>query len=97
MHLPDKLPVGLLAGFVTPPLFMLGFYVVAFASKMPFASFLNQMADAHRFSAMLAFGLLGNLLPFFFFYRLKSDRAANGVIGATLVLGAIIVYLKLIA
>lgn len=95
--MPDKLRTGLAAGILTPPVFMFGFYAVAFAQNLPFANFLEQLADAHRFSALMAFGLLGNLLPFFLFYKAKADRAANGVIGATLALGSIIVYLKLLA
>lgn len=87
---------GLISGLVMPPIFMALFYVVAFADSIPVGEFMQQLADAHRFSVLLSFGLLGNLIPFFLFYRKQMDRAANGVIGATLLHGAIIVYLKFV-
>jgi hypothetical protein len=92
----DSMTTGAISGMVMPPVFMALFYLVAFAESIPFSQFMDQLADAHRFSVLLSFGLLGNLVPFFLFYRRQMDRAANGVIGATLLLGAIIVYLKFV-
>lgn len=92
----DNMLAGAMSGVAMPPIFMALFYLVAFADRIPFNEFVGQLADAHRFSVLLSFGLLGNLIPFFLFYRKQMDRAANGVIGATLLLGAIIVYLKFV-
>jgi hypothetical protein len=55
------------------------------------------MLRGAKLSGLISIGLLGNLAAFFAFYKMKLDVSARGVILATFLYGAIIIYLKFIA
>ena len=92
----DSTILGLIVGVVTPLLVMLIFWQISFG-KLQFEDFSELMFRGEKLPGLISIGLLGNLAAFFGFYRSKLDVSARGVISATFIYGAIIVYLKFVA
>jgi hypothetical protein len=47
--------------------------------------------------SVLSLGVILNLVLFFYFYKVETDKSAQGVIGASFVYAFIVVYVKMIA
>ena len=89
----DSMPTGLLSGLVAPFIGLFIYYLISF-HYMSLRSFINRITELGLLSGVISLSLIANLVVFFFFIRLKADRSAYGVIGATLIYGMVIVYLK---
>ena len=92
----DSTILGLLVGTIAPVLVMFIFWQVNFG-KMGFRDFSELMLRGAKLSGLISIGLLGNLAAFFGFYKAKLDVSAQGVILATFLYGAVIIYLKFLA
>ena len=88
----DKLWVGIALGIVLPFFIMFLFYLSSYA-YLTVPEFLRKMVFNAIFFKLLSLCSIINLGTFFFFYQTKNDRAARGVIMATLIF-AIIVMIK---
>jgi hypothetical protein len=79
----DSPGIGFLAGFLVPVLIFLAVYY--FGEKS--VSFSNYISNLWHLQALVKLGSLcvfANLLVFMGFIRLKYDRSARGVLGATI-------------
>lgn len=92
----DNSILGLTIGLVAPIVAMLIFWQINFG-KLGFEDFSELMLRGEKLPGLISIGLLGNLAAFFAFYRAKLDVSARGVILATFIYGAVIIYLKFLA
>ncbi len=92
----DSTIVGLLVGAVAPIVVMFIFWQVNFG-KLGLEDFSELMQRGYKLPGLISIGLLGNLAAFFGFYKSKLDVSARGVILATFLYGAVIIYLKFLA
>mgnify|MGYP001052757004 CR=1 FL=1 len=89
----DKIWVGILAGIVLP-LVVMGIFYLSSYSYITVPQFLRQMVFASIILKLLSLCAVVNLGAFFLFYRVEHDKAARGVIFATLVLAIVVVVEK---
>ena len=88
----DKLWFGLLVGVLLPFIVMFMFYLSSFAA-VTIPDFLRRMVFAQIFFPLLSLCAIINLGVFFLFYQTKNDRAARGVIFATMTFAfAVLIY-----
>jgi hypothetical protein len=92
----DSTVIGLTVGLIAPLIVMFIFWQINFG-KLSFDDFSELMLRGEKLSGLISVGLLGNLAAFFGFYRSKLDVSARGVILATFLYGAVIVYIKFLA
>ena len=85
---------GIAAGIMGPVLGVYLFYLLQFSGSASFDQYIDHIATLRIMPKILVVSLLVNLLFFFIFIWLKIDRAARGVITATMFYGALIVVLK---
>jgi hypothetical protein len=89
----DKIWVGVVLGFVLPCIFFYVFYLVNY-SYTTFKIMVEHYFEVGGIAALLSLSLLTNLTVFFALYWTKFQMAPRGVILATFVWGAAIVYFK---
>lgn len=90
----DKLWLGLSFGIVLPFLVMFIVYLSSYA-YLTVPDFLRKMAFQAIFFKLLSLCAIVNLGSFFFFYQTKNDKAARGVILATLIFAIILMITQL--
>ncbi len=90
----DKLWVGLTLGILLPFLVMFIIYLSSYA-YLTVPDFLRKMAFQAIFLKLLSLCAIINLGTFFFFYQTKNDKAARGVILATLIFAIIVMINQL--
>jgi hypothetical protein len=90
----DKVLVGVLAGIVLPLIVMTIVYYSSFA-YMTMPQFLRKMVFANVLLKLLSLCAVVNLGAFFIFYKYELDKAARGVIFATMILAFVVIYNKL--
>lgn len=89
----DKPLVGFLAGFSVPALIFLAVYL--FGEKN--VSFTNYVKSLWHLQALVKLGSLcvfANLLVFMGFIKMNYERAARGVLGATIIYALVILISK---
>jgi hypothetical protein len=91
----DKVWFGLVLGIVVPFLVMFIFYLSSYA-YLTVPEFLRKMVFATIFFKILSLCAIVNLLTFFLFYKTANDRAARGVILATLLFAFAVVVNQLL-
>ena len=91
----DKIWVGILTGIVLPLIVMLIFYISSY-SYLTMPQFLRKMVFASIILKLLSLCAVVNLGGFFLFYRVEYDKAARGVIFATMILAFVVVINKVI-
>ena len=79
----DNIWVGLLFGIVLPFLVMFIVYLSSYAF-LTIPEFLRKMVLSAIFFKLLSLCAIVNLVSFYFFYQTQNDKAARGVIMATL-------------
>lgn len=88
----DKVWFGLITGLVLPFMVMMIFYLSTYATYT-IPDFLMKMVLAEIFFPLLSLCAIINLGTFFFFYMTQNDRAARGVILATMIFAfAVLIY-----
>ena len=90
----DAFMTGFVPGLILP---WIGFYLYYFLffSYMSFAGFFKHVEKANLMISVLSLGVILNLVLFFYFYKVETDKSARGVIGASYAF--IVVYVKMIA
>ncbi|MDA9312735.1 hypothetical protein N8371_08635 [Vicingaceae bacterium] len=90
----DKIWVGIIAGIVLPLVVMGVFYLSSY-SYITVPEFLRKMVFGAIILKLLSLCAVINLGAFFLFYRVEHDKAARGVIFATMVLAFVVIIDKL--
>jgi hypothetical protein len=89
----DKIWVGALTGIVLPFIVM-GIVYFSSYGYLTVPQFLRKMVFASIILKLLSLCAVINLGAFFLFYRVELDKAARGVIFATMVLAFVVVVDK---
>lgn len=91
----DSFPNGFALGFFFPLVGFLLIYLFWFYDEMSLDGFMDYLS-LHRdtFSAVLSLTLILNLPVFFLNIWAHRNNSARGVIFATMIYGAIVIYLK---
>lgn len=91
----DKIWIGIISGIVLPIIVMAIFYISSY-SYLTVPEFLRKMVFASIILKLLSLCAVINLGAFFLFYRIEYDKAARGVILATMILAFVVIIDKLI-
>jgi hypothetical protein len=79
----DRISTGFLSGVLVPLLIFIGIYLVRY-HEYPFATYLEHLWKLRLTFKILSLAGFANLLIFFYFYKLKMDKAAKGIIMGSL-------------
>ena len=91
----DKIWVGILAGIILP-LIVMGIVYFSSYGYLTVPQFLRKMVFAAIILKLLSLCAVVNLGGFFIFYKIEHDKAARGVIFATLILAIVVVVDKVL-
>ncbi len=80
----DRLRTGILTGLLLPLTVFILLYLIRYSS-VPFFTYLSHLQDMKILVRLLSLCGFVNLLVFLIFYRAGMDKAARGVVAATLV------------
>ncbi len=91
----DSFLTGFLPGLVFP---LVGFYVyfLMFFNYMTFRQFIHLLQKSDKLISVMSLGVILNLVVFFIFYQMESDRSLKGVIAATFIYAFVVVYFKVL-
>jgi hypothetical protein len=88
----DAVITGLVIGIVAPVVAFLLYYYSKF-SDYSIQELMRHIIVLRLLPPVISLSLVGNLLAFFIFIWLKADKSAKGVLLATFIYGAVIVFL----
>jgi len=91
----DKMLIGLAGGLIVPLLA----FAIYFKIRDPYLSIsdsVQRLKESGVISYYMSLCAIANLLLFFLFLNLNAERAARGVLGATIVYALTILILKLL-
>lgn len=80
----DRMGLGLIAGFLLPVLVFFLVYLVG-ESSVSFSDYLKSMWRLQALVKIMSLCVFTNLALFWGFLKLKYERAARGVLGATII------------
>lgn len=89
----DKIEIGLLAGFLLPPVIFLLVYLIG-ENSVSFADYIKSMWRLQALIKIFSLCVFTNLAAFWGFLRLKYERAARGVLGATILYAIVVLISK---
>lgn len=89
----DILWKGLVIGLIAPSLALLGYYLINY-SYMSIGKFVNYLRMGDTYTPLVTLCVLANLLPFYIFLNKEKYQAGKGILAATFIWAAIIVFLK---
>ena len=84
---------GFISGLMAPVIGFFIYYLISF-HYMDFISYVSRITELGLLAGIISLSLIANLIVFFYFIKVKADRSAQGVIGATFMYGLLIVILK---
>jgi hypothetical protein len=89
----DSTAIGFLTGFLIPAII---FFVVFLFKKtdISFKEYLHYLSQLNALMKLASLCVFANILFFMWFIRMKYDRAARGVLGATIIYALIILISK---
>ncbi len=86
--------IGFLAGFLLPVLIFLAVY--RFGERaVSFSSYVKNLWHLHALVKLGSLCVFANLLIFMGFIRLKYDRSARGVLGATILYALVVLVTRI--
>ncbi|MBN1986864.1 MAG: hypothetical protein JW761_11205 [Prolixibacteraceae bacterium] len=85
----DKTGIGFLAGFLVPVIIFFGVWLFG-GYTISFTDYIENLWHLHALVKLGSLCVFANLLVFMGFIRLKFDRSARGVLGATLIYALIV-------
>lgn len=91
----DKLSAGILVGISAPLAIFLVIYAIRY-SDVPLGDYLVQLWKLHITFKILSLCGFANLLIFFLYLKLQMEKAAKGVIMATLVYALLFLLFEII-
>ena len=86
--------IGFVVGIISP--FIAFSIYVLFIMELDLFYMINKVLESNKLPHIISLSLLVNLLIFFMKIKTNRDAAARGVLGATILYGFVIVYLKFI-
>lgn len=89
----DKLWIGFFAGLLAPVLTFVFYYLINYRN-MPVYRFINYLKLGDTYTSIITLCLLANLGVFYLFIWKNKYKGARGVLGATFIWAAVIMYLK---
>ncbi len=89
----DKIWIGILTGILLP-LVVMGIFYLSSYSYITVPQFLRKMVFASIILKLLSLCAVVNLGAFFLFYRVQFDKAARGIILATIIFAFVVVFDK---
>lgn len=89
----DKFYVGLIAGLLPPIIAILGYYLINY-SYMTKGEFIRYLQMGQTYTQLITLCVLTNLVPFYLFINKEKYNATKGVLAATFVWAALVVFLK---
>ena len=90
----NKMPQGILIGFIFPIIFFIIYYLVRFGA-LDFADYLKYLFESKKLVSVLSLSVLPNLLPFLLLMNSNRYSSGRGVFAATIILGIAVFILKL--
>ena len=87
--------IGFFVGIVSP--FIAFSIYVLFIMELDLFYMINKVLESNKLPHIISLSLLVNLLIFFMKIKTNRDSAARGILGATILYGFVIVYLKFIS
>ncbi|MGQ0829989.1 MAG: hypothetical protein ACT4ON_16500 [Bacteroidota bacterium] len=91
----DKTWIGLMLGLIAPSLVLLGYYLINY-SYMTINGFINYLKAGDTYTSLISLCVLANLAAFYPFIWKEKWNGAKGVLGATFIWAAIVVFLKFV-
>jgi hypothetical protein len=85
----DKVPTGLISGFILPFLIALVSFLVA-KGHPSFHTWLHRISEANIVTHVITLCVFPNILIFLFFNHFDMLKASKGVLGATIFWAAIV-------
>jgi hypothetical protein len=85
--------IGFILGMIGPFILMLGYYGINY-SYMTFGGFMNYLRQGETHAPLLSLCVLANLLPFYLLINRDKYEGTKGVLGATFLWAALVVYFK---
>jgi hypothetical protein len=85
----DRFSTGFTGGILLPLFLFLAIYLLRY-NRVPLIQFVLNLSEMKILIKMLSLCGFADLLLFFYFYRMRMDRAARGVIAATFTYGFLV-------
>jgi len=79
----DRMEIGLLAGLILPVIIFFLVYLIG-ENSVSFSDYLKSMWRLNALIKILSLCVFANVAVFWGFLQLKCERAARGVLGATI-------------
>ncbi|MEO6903050.1 MAG: hypothetical protein ABI315_07845 [Bacteroidia bacterium] len=89
----NKTWIGILFGLIAPSLAMLGYYYINFG-YLGMNGFINYLKLGDTYTPLISLCVLSNLAVFYPFIWKEKWNGAKGVLAATFIWTAIVMYLK---
>jgi hypothetical protein len=89
----DKVWVGLVLGIIAP-LIVFTFYYLINYNYMKISNFINYLRMGDTYTPLVSLCVLANLLPFYLMINKEKYQGTKGVLGATFIWAALIIFLK---
>ncbi|MGB3948594.1 MAG: hypothetical protein WBM13_11465 [Bacteroidia bacterium] len=89
----DKFWTGVICGLLAPALTFVSYYLINF-KNMPVHRFIAHLQFGKTYTSIVTLCLLANLGVFYLFIWREKYNAARGVLGATFIWAAFVMYLK---
>jgi hypothetical protein len=89
----DKIWIGFALGILAPSLAFLGYYLINY-HYMSAGAFINYLRLGQTYTPLITLCILSNLLPFYILLNKEKYNGTKGVLAATFVWAALIVFLK---
>jgi hypothetical protein len=89
----DKVWIGFALGLAAPLIAFTGYYLINY-SYMQISQFINHLRLGDTYTPLVSLCVLSNLLPFYILINKERYNGTKGVLAATFVWAALIVFLK---
>ncbi len=90
----DNIFSGLAGGLIMPLIVLAGYFSIH-DPKLSLIDVFHRLLESRVMSYYLSLCAIANLLLFFIFLRFNAEKAALGVLGATIVYAFTVLFLKL--
>jgi len=89
----DKVWIGLILGIAAPLVAFTGYYLINYR-YMDLNAFVNYLRLGDTYTPLISLCVLSNLLPFYILINKEKYNGTKGVLAATFIWAALIVFLK---
>lgn len=89
----DSTAIGFLTGFLIPAIVFFAVFLLK-KTDISFKEYLHYLSQLNALIKLASLCVFANILFFMWFIRMKYDRAARGVLGATIIYALIILITK---